>query len=786
MRIDHLLRYPLRPACEPLEDRRLLFAGDADISFGGSGRVVVDFPGSKFVVDDVAVQADGKVVLAGAKGVVAAVARLNADGSADPSFGNGGLFEIARMDGAFAVALQADGAIVVAGDADRHFAVARLSSGGNLDPSFGDAGIVREELGDVSRAQNLAIQTDGKIIAVGFRFAGFIGDDDFAVLRLNPDGGPDNTFDADGVVTVGFGGDEEAMAVAVDYNGTAATNPLYGSIVVAGGYPLGNSRFNVARLTPAGKLDGSFDGDGKLGTSFQGASFARATGVVIQSGGRVVATGTVGQTEMYAPGDHDFAMARYLANGDLDPSFGSDGTGRVVTDLGGNDLAFDVAVDHLGGLAVGGASFTNVALAVYTRDGRPDTRFAGDGTLLSAAGLDIQRYHSTGLAVAPGRRLVVAGGVGRVNRYFDVAPVVGLVSFDTTGSEEGQETAAFFVLLDQAAPTPLRVYLSVGGTATPPSRATRFPDYTGFAPADPLLTGSGYVDIPAGQTFATVVITPVDDALAEGDETAVFSVRNDDQYDLGDHSEVTLTIRDNEAAGPVRVAQVFVNGPGLTTGTTANAVAFRAAAGIDGTFGFAVPAGPNQLKSIPWVNGVNQVAIRFDGDVASRLQQGDLVVRGVTTPTDPFTGFSYDAATKTGVWTLAAAITNDKLRLFLDDALIGGLDGEWANASAGESYPSGNGTAGGDFSFRINLLGGDVSGDGQINALDLSFIKQRLNRTATNPGTSGATYAPFGDLTGDGLINALDLSAAKQRLNLRLPAGEPAAALLWARRPGSA
>src|SRR5207247_11365194 len=101
------------------------------------------------------------------------------------------------------------------------------------------------------------------------------------------------------------------------------------------------------------------------------------------------------------------------------------------------------------------------------------------------------------------------------------------------------------------------------------------------------------------------------------------------------------------------------------------------------------------------------------------------------------------------------------------------LDGEWANASAGESYPSGNGTAGGDFSFRINLLGGDVSGDGQINALDLSFIKQRLNRTATNPGTSGATYSSFADLTADGLIHARDLPAAKHPPNPRPPACGP-------------
>src|SRR5438552_1465007 len=270
--------------------------------------------------------------------------------------------------------------------------------------------------------------------------------------------------------------------------------------------------------------------------------------------------------------------------------------------------------------------------------------------------------------------------------------------------------------------------------------------------------------------------------VAQGDEFRVNTVTDGDcvvawSSLYQDGSGYGVYAQRYEAAlppGPPEVNQAFVNGPGLTGQTTANGVAFRTLAGIDNTYGYPVPAGANQTKSIPWNGGINQVALRFTADVASQLQQGDLVVRGVNTATYTITGFSYDPATKTGVWTLASPITNDKVRLFLDDALVGGLDGEWADNA--DAYPSGDGTAGGDFSFRFNVLRGDATQDGTVNALDLSFIKQRLNKTATNPGTSGAIYSVFADLDADGQINALDLSAAKQRLNNRLPTGDPAGA----------
>jgi Dockerin type I domain len=223
----------------------------------------------------------------------------------------------------------------------------------------------------------------------------------------------------------------------------------------------------------------------------------------------------------------------------------------------------------------------------------------------------------------------------------------------------------------------------------------------------------------------------------------------------------------------VHVTQVFVNGQGLTGQTSANGVAFRTLAGVDNTYGYAVPAGANQLKSIPWSNGINSVAIRFDQDVASQLQQGDLVIRGVNTANYTITNFSYDPATHTGVWTLSAPVTLDKLRLVLGAAGVAGLDGDWVNGA--DAYPSGDGTAGGDFNFRINVLRGDATQDGRVNALDLSFVKARLNKSATNPGTTGATYSPFADIVSDGTINAIDLSAVRARINNQLPPGEPAA-----------
>jgi hypothetical protein len=238
------------------------------------------------------------------------------------------------------------------------------------------------------------------------------------------------------------------------------------------------------------------------------------------------------------------------------------------------------------------------------------------------------------------------------------------------------------------------------------------------------------------------------------------------------------------AVTPAEVTQVFVNGPNLTANTTQNA-AWRGAAGADLTFGYPIPDGANQLRPIPWNAGVNKVSIQFDQDVSSVLDQGDLQVRASAGPAVTVTGFTYDAPTRTGTWTLSSTVLVDKLRLVLGGAGVTGLDGEWVNPStatpAGDTYPSGDGTAGGDFNFRINVLRGDTNGDQQVNALDVADVKKRLLRRPGDGVTGSNAYSIFADLNTDGVINALDVAAVKGRLNTRINTlAEPATALLFA------
>jgi hypothetical protein len=93
------------------------------------------------------------------------------------------------------------------------------------------------------------------------------------------------------------------------------------------------------------------------------------------------------------------------------------------------------------------------------------------------------------------------------------------------------------------------------------------------------------------------------------------------------------------------------------------------------------------------------------------------------------------------------------------------LDGNWA--AGAQDFPSGDGTPGGDFLLGVDVLAGDATRDGAVNALDMSDVKRRLNSAATTPPPS--LYSVFADVNGDGRINALDLGAVRQRLNRRLP-----------------
>ena len=229
-----------------------------------------------------------------------------------------------------------------------------------------------------------------------------------------------------------------------------------------------------------------------------------------------------------------------------------------------------------------------------------------------------------------------------------------------------------------------------------------------------------------------------------------------------------------QAAGAPHVTNVYVSGSAWTN----NFKQYLEAQGLGSAqHGYAIPA-DSQLIVLPWTN-LDRVSITFDQNVT--VEQADLAVRGVTVPNYTITAFDYQPSTRTATWTLSQPIRNDKVLLDLD-ADAGGvsspqggtLDGEWNNA--GDTFPSGNGTAGGDFRFRINVLPGDTSRNGTVVAEDFSDVKNRFFRTTAQPGPAGPSqYNVFRDVDGSNAILANDFSLVKARFFNTLPGGEPAA-----------
>jgi uncharacterized delta-60 repeat protein len=296
--------------------------GSPDPTFGSGGQVITDLGAlENETAHAVVVQPDGKTVIAGsavnrATGEVFALVRYNADGSRDAGFGVGGVvstaFPIVVVGGARGVALQPDGKIVVAGSAliggAQTFAVARYDGAGVLDPSFGSGGIATAPsffYWEQAEARAVAMQPDGKIV-VGGAAAG-----QFVLARFTPTGTLDATFGSGGIARPTGG---SAWAVAVQRDGK----------IVEAGRDGSGFQFGVSRVNADGSNDVGFGVGGTATADFstQGVQ-AAAEAVQIQANGKIVAAGMGSGSRLF------FALARFGADGTLDPGFGT--SGRVLT-----------------------------------------------------------------------------------------------------------------------------------------------------------------------------------------------------------------------------------------------------------------------------------------------------------------------------------------------------------------------------------------------------------------------------------------------------------------------
>ena len=187
-----------------------------------------------------------------------------------------------------------------------------------------------------------------------------------------------------------------------------------------------------------------------------------------------------------------------------------------------------------------------------------------------------------------------------------------------------------------------------------------------------------------------------------------------------------------------------------------------------GEGGYSVPVGSDeQFQEIPW-NNIDRIRIAFSERAFAA--QTYLGVYGAGGATYSFSSFQLDLVNFTATWTLAQPVAADKLLLVLSDSVrdfsMDPLDGEWTDGVG--TYPSGDGTAGGNFEFRLNILPGDVDQSGDVRSSDV--IKARRKG---NTAVGDAEYSPLYDVDGSGEIRSSDVIKVRRLSNTQLPDGEP-------------
>jgi uncharacterized delta-60 repeat protein len=397
--------------------------GDLDSSFSSDGwlrTLEVRSADNNYLpaaAEDVAVQPDGRIVavgelIDGTSNWYFGAFRYLPTGELDSSFGEGGWVDtdFASFEFPHAVALQPDGGIVVAGEGDCRYAMcfvlARYRPDGSLDPGFGEGGIVRTPFGllHAAHAFDVSIAADGRIVAAGFVQMGGDAQDSshFAVARYLPDGRLDKSFSRDGRATVDFGyGNDIAYAVAHQR----------GRIVVAGEGARNHNRteedFAFARFRHDGRLDRSFSGDGRRTVNFGGRRFDVAYGLAVR-GRSIISTGSTVVAPEKAP---SVALTRLTWSGGLAPGFGR----RRVRPGPGGGIGRAVLAAPNGRILVGGRAYSDTsqdasdwALLRYTRGGRLDRSFGGDGIVVTDFGTGEDSVRALTLH---DRRILAAGSI---------------------------------------------------------------------------------------------------------------------------------------------------------------------------------------------------------------------------------------------------------------------------------------------------------------------------------------------------------------------------------------
>jgi uncharacterized delta-60 repeat protein len=483
--------------------RRYNSNGTPDTTFGSGGAVITelgeDDPGAQLLI-----QPDGKILI----GTLGLVVRLNSNGTFDSTFGGGD--GVANYAG-FAIAQASDGKIYAAsGDTVR-----RLKADGSLDTSFGSSG-ARVLAGTTPAISfsiyDLDLQTDGKLIATGHAEKDVGG---FGVVRLTTGGAIDTAFADHGLFFNSEDYDDIAHAAAIQADGR---------IIIVGNE--GDGDVDLVRINPDGTYDRNFGLDGSGVLYHDSVGYVNSVmDVEIQSDGKFIIAGT---TDLTGNGNYEMFLRRFNSDGTSDVSFSGDGTGHYNFGKEDDGTFYDdegraVAIDASGRFVIVGSVAGRLAIARVQGGGTSDrAQLSSNGDLIinGSSGNDTVTVTLSGSNVVA----TVAG----VSRSFANSSVKRFIITGLDGNDSVTISSALF--------QPAIVYTGAGN--------------------DTIKAGSGDSDLRGGDGNDSLVGGIGDDILygGSGDDTAMGGLGNDyltaHVVDYSDHTaDLTLYLDSNQVSG---------------------------------------------------------------------------------------------------------------------------------------------------------------------------------------------------------------------------------------------
>ncbi|MCB0748645.1 MAG: hypothetical protein KDC90_14385, partial [Ignavibacteriae bacterium] len=419
---------------------RLNSNGELDNLFGSNGIVSEKIETYNERAKSISIQKDGKIIVVGtifftSNKLSIVMERYNPNGTLDKTFGTNG-YVISNIGSlniqAESVALQSDEKIVVAGLSDSgnpsSFITIRYNSNGTIDNTFGVNGSTISSFENLRTvAYSIAMQNDGKIISAGY-INSISNDYNFIIIRYDSNGKLDDSFGTSGISIVPIATSSElAYSVSIQSDGK----------IIAAGYSQYAATTSAAlvRLKSNGEMDDSFGTNGFITTKVRPSNCA-ALSSVIQNDGKIVAAG-------YS--NNEFAIARYIQNGDLDISFGTNGIAATL--VGKLDAAANaLALQNDGNLIVAGYSYNgsnrDYTLVRYKTNGFIDNAFGTNGIVTTPIGNSDDEIKS--VIIQSDNKIVAAGNSFNGTNYdFSIARYDPTGILDNTFGTDGKVITSF-------------------------------------------------------------------------------------------------------------------------------------------------------------------------------------------------------------------------------------------------------------------------------------------------------------------------------------------------------